>query len=162
MSAAVFVLGSYCYNFVRLSSVFIRSGGSLEACSQYFRLAILGGQEMSTESISSCDFALVYDQEILPSEVSSAKSEVLCGLTFLELKQGDCFIVNGVVLKTCERFSINLLSGTNPSKQDVALHFNPRLPQNYIVRNSRISNTWDKEECSSPFPFELLRGQKFR
>lgn len=67
----------------------------------------------------------------------STKSEVLCSFCFKEPVAGTAFIITGKVLKSCERFSINLMTAT--SKQDIALHFNPRLPQNYIVRNSKVS-----------------------
>lgn len=44
---------------------------------------------------------------------------------------------------------------------DIALHVNPRLPQNYIVRNSKINGKWGKEECTSSLPFTLKRGERF-
>lgn len=44
---------------------------------------------------------------------------------------------------------------------DIALHVNPRLPQNYIVRNSKINGRWGKEETTASLPFNLKRGQKF-
>lgn len=44
---------------------------------------------------------------------------------------------------------------------DIALHVNPRLPQNYIVRNSRINGRWGKEEVTSAMPFKLKRGHPF-
>lgn len=76
-----------------------------------------------------------------------------------DISPGTSFYIKGTILKICERFSINLVLNT-PSK-DIALHFNPRLPQNYIVRTSKINNTWGKEECNSPLPFSLHRGHKF-
>lgn len=76
-----------------------------------------------------------------------------------DIGPGTSFYIKGTILKICERFSINLVLNT-PSK-DIALHFNPRLPQNYIVRTSKINNTWGKEECNSPLPFSLHRGHKF-
>lgn len=45
--------------------------------------------------------------------------------------------------------------------KDVALHINPRLPQNYIVRNAKINGNWGKEETTSALPFNLLRGDTF-
>lgn len=55
------------------------------------------------------------------------------------------------------RFSINLTYGN----KDIALHINPRLPQNYIVRNSYVNGNWDKEEVTSALPFNLKRGHTF-
>lgn len=43
----------------------------------------------------------------------------------------------------------------------MALHINPRLPQNYIVRNSKVKGIWGREEVSSALPFSLHRGSKF-
>lgn len=44
---------------------------------------------------------------------------------------------------------------------DIALHVNPRLPQNYIVRNAKINGKWGKEETTASLPFKLKRGEKF-
>jgi len=57
------------------------------------------------------------------------------------------------------RFSINLVH--NNETRDVALHINPRLPQNYIVRNTKVQDIWGSEEVSSALPFLLSRGDKF-
>lgn len=45
--------------------------------------------------------------------------------------------------------------------RDIALHINPRFPQNYIVRNSRVKDIWGIEEIASPLPFSLERGKSF-
>lgn len=57
------------------------------------------------------------------------------------------------------RFAINLTYGH--LHQDIALHVNPRLPQNYIVRNTKINGRWGKEEQTSSLPFLLKRGSQF-
>lgn len=41
------------------------------------------------------------------------------------------------------------------------MHINPRLPQNYIVRNCKINSYWGNEEVTSALPFSLNRGDKF-
>ncbi|XP_055375875.1 galectin-4-like isoform X2 [Condylostylus longicornis] len=76
-----------------------------------------------------------------------------------EIKEGVSFIVSGTTLHNCERFSINLILDT--PTHDIALHFNPRLPQNYIVRNCKIKNVWSTEEVASIMPFVLERGKSF-
>jgi hypothetical protein len=92
----------------------------------------------SIETISSCEIVdSDYGMLKQRSPELSTKSEVICCYSFKDPIPGTSFIVSGVVLKSCERFSINLL--TTSGKQDIALHFNPRLPQNYIVRNSKVS-----------------------
>lgn len=133
MSVVVFVFGSYCFNLVKIVSVLVRT----RSLSRTYDL-ICDMSNQSIESISSCeivssDYGLLQPR----SPELSTKSEVLCVLNFKEPVAGTAFVVSGVVLKSCERFSINILTST--AKQDVALHFNPRLPQNYIVRNSKIS-----------------------
>lgn len=76
-----------------------------------------------------------------------------------DIKEGLSFTVTGYILPNCEKFSINLILET-PTR-DIALHVNPRLPQNYIVRNARVKNIWGSEEVSSALPFSLHRGSKF-
>ncbi|XP_058120750.1 galectin-6-like [Anopheles ziemanni] len=115
--------------------------------------------EMSSESIDSCDFA--YQEAFSPGSVSldkSSSTEVVYTVeNITEVSPGLCFAVTGTILLTCERFSVNLLLKNG----DIALHFNPRLPQNYIVRNCRVKGCWGKEEVASPLSFNLHRGQRF-
>jgi hypothetical protein len=98
------------------------------------------------DSLSSCEIAgsEIDNYGYLRAPKSpdlSNKSEVICSFSFKEVKAGTTFNVSGTVLRTCERFSINLLAVGN--KQDtIALHFNPRIPQNYIVRNSKLSSNY--------------------
>ncbi|GAB0094912.1 Galectin [Sergentomyia squamirostris] len=77
----------------------------------------------------------------------------------LEPRDGLSLRVLGEILPTCERFSINLVMST-PGR-DIALHINPRLPQNYIVRNSCVGGVWGNEERTSALPFSLHRGSNF-
>lgn len=79
--------------------------------------------------------------------------------TTVELTPGSSFYVSGTILKNCEGFAVNLTYGH--AHQDIALHVNPRLPQNYIVRNTKINGNWGKEETTSSLPFTLMRGHKF-
>lgn len=57
------------------------------------------------------------------------------------------------------RFAVNLTLGH--THNDIALHINPRLPQNYIVRNTKINGRWGKEETTASLPFKLERGERF-
>ncbi|XP_059619632.1 galectin-9-like isoform X2 [Phlebotomus argentipes] len=77
----------------------------------------------------------------------------------LEPRDGLSVRILGEILPTCERFSINLV--LNTPERDVALHINPRLPQNYIVRNSKVGGVWGDEERTSALPFSLHRGSSF-
>ncbi|XP_020800902.1 galectin-9 isoform X1 [Drosophila serrata] len=76
-----------------------------------------------------------------------------------QLSEGLSFTISGRLPVNCERFSINLVR--NNEARDVALHVNPRLPQNYIVRNTKVEEIWGSEEVSSALPFLLARGEKF-
>ncbi|KAL7742473.1 hypothetical protein ACLKA6_019101 [Drosophila palustris] len=76
-----------------------------------------------------------------------------------QLGEGVSFTFNGKISVNCERFSINFVY--NNESRDVALHINPRLPQNYIVRNTKVNDVWGREEVSSALPFLLRRGDKF-
>uniref|UniRef100_A0A336L4Q3 Galectin n=1 Tax=Culicoides sonorensis TaxID=179676 RepID=A0A336L4Q3_CULSO len=76
-----------------------------------------------------------------------------------ELTPGMCFEIKGNVPRTCERFSINLV--LNNTHRDIALHLNPRMPQNCVVRNSKHKKRWGKEEIASSVPFDLHRGSDF-
>lgn len=144
MSVVVYVFGCYCFNLVKLTSVFIRTRSlsrTLDCLSDIMSL-------QSIDTVSSCEIA-GSDYGLLTTPRSpelSTKSEVICSFTFKEPIAGTAFVITGVVLKSCERFSINLVTATN--KHDIALHFNPRLPQNYIVRNSKISGeSWKLSRC---------------
>ncbi|XP_018327387.1 galectin-6 isoform X2 [Agrilus planipennis] len=64
------------------------------------------------------------------------------------LQVGRAICIRGKTLENCTRFSVNLLCGLEP-KSNVALHFNPRLDQNYVVRNSRILGKWGEEETTA-------------
>ncbi|XP_023165754.1 galectin-9 isoform X3 [Drosophila hydei] len=76
-----------------------------------------------------------------------------------ELCEGVSLTFSGKISIHCERFSINFMY--NNESRDVALHINPRLPQNYIVRNTKVRGVWGREEVSSALPFLLRRGDRF-
>lgn len=57
------------------------------------------------------------------------------------------------------RFCINFI--IENLARDIALHISPRLPQNYIVRNSKIESVWGVEEEASALPFKMKRGHVF-
>ncbi|KAE8585818.1 hypothetical protein XENTR_v10021464 [Xenopus tropicalis] len=66
-------------------------------------------------------------------------------------------IIRGFIPEGAERFHINFKAG---SSNDVALHFNPRLTENVVVRNSRLGGSWGQEERNLSYnPFRP--GQYF-
>ncbi|KAL7023400.1 hypothetical protein ACKWTF_012591 [Chironomus riparius] len=160
MSVIAVLVSSSLIGFYRLS-VYLYRSQSFSSTFRNFREIIMSN--MSIESISSCEIAGNSNYGLLKpkSPDLSQKSEVVCSFNFKEAVPGVCFVITGVILKTCERFSINLVSTGH--KQDIALHLNPRLPQNYIVRNSKINGSWGTEETCSQYSshYDLFRGHKF-
>jgi len=61
---------------------------------------------------------------------------------------GKKLFVTGLVEKDAKKFEINLYSGNS-----IALHFNPRLSDKVVVRNSRIGEAWGEEEREGSQPF---------
>lgn len=78
---------------------------------------------------------------------------------FGQLSEGLSFTITGWLPEECTRFSISLVR--NNANRDVALTINPRLLQNYIVRNTKVAKKWGSEEVSSALPFRLRRGDRF-
>lgn len=171
MAVLAYLLLSVGEELVEVGQAFLRSGGSFAECKahylerrreQLFRYYIEqydreGSTTMSSESIDSCDYA--YQESELSLDKSNSTTEVAYLVeNITEVSPGLSFLVSGNILLTCERFSINLML----KNSDLALHFNPRLPQNYIVRNCRIKGVWGKEEVASPLSFNLHRGKKFK
>ncbi|XP_026463477.1 galectin-4-like isoform X3 [Ctenocephalides felis] len=78
---------------------------------------------------------------------------------YTPLKTGSIIEVRGYLPEDSERFAINLCSGE--AGEDIAFHFNPRLSQNYVARNSRRTGEWGQEESASALPFTIRRGAEF-
>ncbi|XP_022222443.1 galectin-8 [Drosophila obscura] len=79
-------------------------------------------------------------------------------------RPGLSFFFHGLILSACEHFTIDFLTVEGKEKGDhcnVLLQLGARLPQNYIVRNSRLMGKWGPEENSSPLGFQLIRGDTF-
>lgn len=107
-------------DFARSSAHFVMSYRSIDTLS-------------SCEEICDTDFCGF--RSITPSE---SQSDVILSLPVKQVKAGVTITVSGLLYATCEQLSVNLISQTGRSA-DIALHFNPRPLQNYIVRNSKIS-----------------------
>lgn len=73
------------------------------------------------------------------------------------LKARQTIIIKGFVPPSAQRFAINFkVGGTG----EVALHINPRLDENCVVRNSLQNGAWGSEERNLSYnPF--ARGQYF-
>ncbi|KAF4075279.1 hypothetical protein AMELA_G00232630 [Ameiurus melas] len=84
------------------------------------------------------------------------------------LRPGVALFFQGVVPSDCECFEINLQTGPQ-YLHDIALHFNPRLYSNSVVRNSRRNGKWDENYIETPggpflklnfFPFNSIQFVK--
>jgi len=61
---------------------------------------------------------------------------------------GKKLFVTGLVDKDAKKFEINLYHGN-----DIAFHFNPRLSDKVVVRNSKMGGNWGDEEKEGTMPF---------
>ena len=71
------------------------------------------------------------------------------------LPVGKKLIIHATPEKKAKRFLINLLHKNG----DIAFHFNPRLDDKVVVRNSLLAGDWGNEEREGKIPFE--RGVGF-
>ncbi|GIY37793.1 galectin-9 [Caerostris extrusa] len=72
------------------------------------------------------------------------------------LKPGMMVYISGRPSASAHRFTINFQNGTAPyPPPDISFHFDVRFFSRSIIRNSRVNNTWDREETLiSHFPFQ--------
>lgn len=69
------------------------------------------------------------------------------------LREGIMVYVSGRLNSSPDRFAIDFCSGTEPFN-DIAFHFNVRMRESVIVRNTKQSDNWGPEERQIPnFPF---------
>ena len=72
-----------------------------------------------------------------------------------ELIIGSYIEIFGKTNENAERFAINLMT----ESEDIALHFNPRFKDEFVVRNCRIREVWCNEEREPYYmPFEKNRS----
>ncbi|XP_034485146.1 filamin-A-like isoform X2 [Drosophila innubila] len=76
------------------------------------------------------------------------------------LFEGMSFTFIGQVGLKCDVFSINFVYPNEA--EDIALHINPRLSREFIVRNTRLNKVWGPEEVTTPTSFTLSRGSRFK
>jgi glutaredoxin len=69
------------------------------------------------------------------------------------LQPGQSVCIRGAVLG--ERFSINLLAGDNPDRDDIPFHISVRMDEKKFVFNNRQGGEWKKEERKScPYKYK--------
>ncbi|XP_068632642.1 galectin-8-like isoform X2 [Battus philenor] len=77
------------------------------------------------------------------------------------LSIGSLIICTGTPTEDLPWFALNIGCGDVESgRTDIAVHFNVRMPQCYVVRNTRRHDKWGSEETTSfrLFPFKLDRS----
>ncbi|KAM9318535.1 galectin-4-like isoform 2-T2 [Pholidichthys leucotaenia] len=69
--------------------------------------------------------------------------------------------IGGKVKRGAQRFHINFSDGHgNKAQRNIAFHFNPRIKDDAVVRNTKVGGCWGKEERECFFsPFK--EGEKF-
>jgi len=72
---------------------------------------------------------------------------------------GKLIRIHGSTRHSVDRFEINLQCGPHKHHDDIALHLNPRFPEQTVVRNSLLSGNWGPEDLHGPhFPFHAGQG----
>lgn len=133
MSIIVGFIGQLSYNFVESLRVFWKTR-DFSTSSRYFVMSYRS-DTLSFEEVTETDFGLGHKKSLNSLD---AQSEVVCAFPVKQIEIGSTFKVQGNLMRSCERLSINFMA-TSGKHSDIALHVNPRPLQNYIVRNSKIS-----------------------
>ncbi|XP_026315399.1 galectin-6-like isoform X2 [Hyposmocoma kahamanoa] len=73
------------------------------------------------------------------------------------LSIGSHIVCTGTPCEDIPWFAINIGCGEDSGQSDIAVHFNVRMPQCYVVRNTRRNGKWGPEETTAfrPFPFKF-------
>lgn len=133
MSVLVGLIFELNYHFIESLRFFVHTR-SFSKSQAYFKMSY-----RSIDTLSSCEELCETDlcgfRSITPSD---AQSEVILSLPVKQVKAGASISISGLLYNTCEQVAVNLISSSGRGS-DIALHFNPRPLQNYIVRNSKIA-----------------------
>jgi hypothetical protein len=132
MSVLIGLFSELSYNFIESLCVLWKTG-NFSKSTNYFIMSYKSIDTLSFDELEETDFG---KRSLVSLE---SQSEVVCAFPVKEIKVGSTFRVMGTLMKSCERLSINLCANTSGKTNDIALHFNPRPMQNYIVRNCKIS-----------------------
>ncbi|XP_035433871.2 galectin-4 isoform X1 [Spodoptera frugiperda] len=114
------------------------------------------------------------NEENLPvslSQLAEARDVKFTQTLTEPLSIGSHIICTGTPSNDLPWFAVNIGSGDIDSgRGDIAVHFNVRLPQNYVVRNTRRHNKWGPEETTAfrlfpfktdhPFTIEIVVDEK--
>ncbi|KAF9418743.1 hypothetical protein HW555_004571 [Spodoptera exigua] len=108
------------------------------------------GVEEGTIPRDFIEYDFAEDALDFESQLAEAR-EVKFTQTLTEpLSIGSHIICTGTPSDDLPWFAVNIGSGDIDSgRGDIAVHFNVRLPQNYVVRNTRRHNKWGPEETTA-------------
>lgn len=132
MSILVGLFFELNYHFFESLKVFLHTK-DIARSQAYFAMSY-----RSIDTLSSCEELCETDLCGFRVTPSDAQSEVISSLPLEQVRAGAIVCVSGICKDYCEQFAVNLIS-SNGKSSEIALHFNPRPLQNYIVRNSKIS-----------------------
>ncbi|KAI5642681.1 galactoside-binding lectin domain-containing protein [Phthorimaea operculella] len=74
---------------------------------------------------------------------------------------GSLIVCTGTPSEDIPWFAINIGCDEVVSQTEIAVHFNVRMPQVYVVRNTRRHNKWGPEETTSFRLFPFKQGREF-
>ncbi|KAJ2950043.1 hypothetical protein O0L34_g11382 [Tuta absoluta] len=74
---------------------------------------------------------------------------------------GTLIVCTGTPCEDIPWFAINIGCDEELSQTEIAVHFNVRVPQVYVVRNTKRHNKWGPEETTSFRLFPFKQGREF-
>ncbi|XP_035433872.2 galectin-4 isoform X2 [Spodoptera frugiperda] len=129
------------------------------------------GVEEGTIPREFIEFDFAEDALDFESQLAEARDVKFTQTLTEPLSIGSHIICTGTPSNDLPWFAVNIGSGDIDSgRGDIAVHFNVRLPQNYVVRNTRRHNKWGPEETTAfrlfpfktdhPFTIEIVVDEK--
>ncbi|VVC96816.1 unnamed protein product [Leptidea sinapis] len=107
--------------------------------------------------LRECEYDFAEDALDYEVQLTEAREVRFTQALVEPLSIGSHIVCSGTPHEDLPWFAVNIGCGDPESRRgDIAVHFNVRLPQCYVVRNTRRHEKWGVEETTSyrPFPFK--------